>query len=169
MDMSKLEYPYIKYIKSLDKEYLFNLVFLFKPVVYDNLTLFKNMKFDKFYTKYCIIEENWDKNIEINTITDLFTEKVRVKCSFSGYKSPFEYWSNNKKNLVSKTEKDFGIVNVYNLRETIYKSVKLCNNFRITLALTILDIFKPTKWLDISSGWGDRLLSAIFYSHLNEK
>jgi 16S rRNA G966 N2-methylase RsmD len=28
--------------------------------------------------------------------------------------------------------------------------------------MTILNYFKPKSWLDISSGWGDRLLSAIF-------
>ena len=28
--------------------------------------------------------------------------------------------------------------------------------------MTILNYFKPNSWLDISAGWGDRLLSAIF-------
>jgi hypothetical protein len=36
--------------------------------------------------------------------------------------------------------------------------------FKTTVAKTIYDIFKPRIILDMSSGWGDRLISAIAYS-----
>jgi 16S rRNA G966 N2-methylase RsmD len=67
------------------------------------------------------------------------------------------------KKIYYKTIQDKKELNIYNIRETIFFNTKLCNNFRITVALTILEYFKPKKWLDISAGWGDRLLSAIFY------
>ena len=49
----------------------------------------------------------------------------------------------------------------------MYIRNKPCNNFRISVCLEVLKLFKPKKWLDISAGWGDRLLSALLYSQLN--
>jgi hypothetical protein len=107
------------------------------------------------------------KSIFVNNITDFFTENVRIECKFGNYLSPKEYWNLNKKNIIKNTLKKYNIIDIYHLRETIYNDTKLfktkfCNNFRITLCMTILNYFKPEKWLDISAGWGDRLLSAIF-------
>lgn len=52
---------------------------------------------------------------------------------------------------------------IISLQETIYKHIHLCNNFKISVCLSILKFFNVKKWLDISAGWGDRLLSAILY------
>jgi len=94
----------------------------------------------------------------LNQLTDLFTETVRVKCRFGNKESPLNYFQKNKKQLLEKTKDPF------ELREIIYRETKLCNNFKISVALSVLKLFKPKKWLDISAGWGDRLLAAIFYN-----
>ena len=37
----------------------------------------------------------------------------------------------------------------------------MCSNYKLTYLLGILEYFKPKRWLDLSAGWGDRLISAI--------
>lgn len=90
-------------------------------------------------------------------MTDYFTEECRIHCNFKKFDSPFEAWNKNKKELLEQTN------DILELRDLMFSRFKMCNNFRITVALTILEIFSPKKWLDISAGWGDRLLAAIGY------
>ena len=141
------EYPYYTLIYKLDKKRIKELIKQFKPIII-NMPL-KN--------SYLIFKDEWSTNYELNQITDLFSEKERVKCTFLHNLSPLDYFTKNKKILLKKTSDPF------ELREILYKNVKLCNNFKISVALSVLNHFKPKKWLDISAGWGDRLLSAIFY------
>ena len=100
----------------------------------------------------------------INNITDLFTEKIRIHCKFKNHNSPYEYWNKNKKYIIQKTIEKYKKLNIYNIRDTIFYNTKLCNNFRITVCMQILHHFRPKTWLDISAGWGDRLISAIVYN-----
>jgi hypothetical protein len=104
---------------------------------------------------YLFIEDKWSDGYILNMHTDLFTEECRVKCTFADFLSPFEYWTRNKLKLLKQT------TDIEELRDIIYLNSRLCSNFRITLALTILKLFKVKRWLDISAGWGDRLISAI--------
>lgn len=117
----------------------------------------------KFGKSYFIIVDKWEDNIELNSTTDFFTEKVRIKCIFKGNVSPLEYWRKNREEIIDKTAKKFKIVNIVNLRETLYSEIRLCNNFRISVMLRLLEYFKPKKYLDISAGWGDRLIASILY------
>ncbi len=152
------DYPYYKYIYKLNKKKVLQLVKEFKPIIINKLTPdLKKYNLEKYDSNYLIIKDNWYKNYELNSITDYFSEHVRVKCKFGSYNSPLNYWIKIRKNILKKED------NISKLREIIYKNNKLCNNFRISVALAILDLFKPKKWLDISAGWGDRLLAAIFY------
>ena len=119
---------------------------------------------NKYMNSYRIIMDKWADNEELNSLTDYFTEKQRVKCAFGKRsKTPYEYWKESKSLIRHKCMQKYGIINNLLLRETIYSDVRLCNNFRITVALSILHMFKPKRWLDMSAGWGDRLLAAILY------
>lgn len=137
--------------------------------------------------KYYIITSRWDDNLELNSLTDYFTEPCRVKCVFKNRQSPLDYWNKHYKQLHrelqrqlqhvikrrgdDKDDKDGGKDDTdsdtrmkplgYYYREEMYKRNKPCNNFRISVCLEVLRIFKPRAWLDISAGWGDRLLSAL--------
>jgi hypothetical protein len=104
-----------------------------------------------------IIEEDWDKNEELNNCTDIFTEPERILCHFGAHISPHEYWENNQGRLGHiKSQRD-----IKKIRDFMYSNVKFCNNFRVSIAIAILRIFCAESWLDISAGWGDRLLAAI--------
>jgi tRNA1(Val) A37 N6-methylase TrmN6 len=86
-----------------------------------------------------------------------------VACNFKKFLSPIKYWNKNKTNILKKISKK----DIHRLREYLYENTKLCNNFRITVSLAILQMFKPKKWLDISAGWGDRLIASIALLNTN--
>ena len=124
--------------------------------------------FDKYIDSnnndsYFIIKDDWKKNEELNNTTDYFSESVRVKCSFGDSLCPLDYWNNNRTEILENTIKKYKDLNIYNIREYLFEKTRFCNNFRISVGITVLNHFKPKKWLDISSGWGDRLLTALLY------
>lgn len=162
--MNKLEYPYYNKYYDLNKKDVLKNIKNYKPTILNSVhkELIK-YSLKKYNNSYFIIKENYLKNMYINNITDYYSENIRVKCKFGNSISPYEYWNKNKRVIIEKTKKKYGILNIQNLREIIYLNARLCNNFRITVALAVLEYFKPKSWLDISAGWGDRLLSAIFY------
>jgi 16S rRNA G966 N2-methylase RsmD len=151
--MNNIKYPFYNYFYKLDVENIIKIVKNFKI----NITNKKIDNAEKYKNKYFIIIDNFTDNYELNTLTDYFTETVRVKCKFGKYMSPLEYWNKNKNKLINKSK------DLYALRELIFQQTKLCNNFRISVVLTILKKFKCKKYLDISAGWGDRLIGAILH------
>ncbi len=165
----ELDYPYYSYHYHLDKNKILNIIQLFEPEIltqipidyygYDDL---KPFKYASKKNSYFLIKENWKKYKEINNLTDYFSDKVRVKCVFGNYLSPLEFWKNNKNFIIKLTKKKYNDLTILNIRETIYFNNKLCNNFRVTVVLTVLKSFKHDRYLDISAGWGDRLIGAIF-------
>jgi len=160
-----MEYPFYKNYYKLDKKDIKKLIENYTPVIYHNIPdNLKKYQLTKYGKEYFIIKENYLNTYIINNLTDYFSEKVRIKCRFGNNISLFDYWEKNKEKIINNSLKKYGKNNIYHLRETIfYHNIKGCNNFRITVALTILNFFKVKTWLDISAGWGDRLLSAIFH------
>lgn len=163
----ELEYPYFSLYKKFIKKNILKYIKEYESnIIYDKPNEFKNIKLEQFSLnenkKYFFIKDNFLETLNINSITDYFTESIRIKCKFKNNPSPLEYWIKNKKRIIQETFNKYNDVNIHLLRETIYNQTKLCNNFRIVVAISILNYFKPKKWLDISAGWGDRLLSAIF-------
>lgn len=157
-----LEYPYYYFEYKYNKDKYLELFNEKYATIYHSIPPDLNKyKLEKFDNTYFIIYTNFANEYKVNSLTDYFTEKVRVRCMFGKHISPFEYWSNNQQKIIKDCEKYFEIVNVHNIREIIYKNAKLCNNFRITVCSAVLQYFKPKKWLDISAGWGDRMISAI--------
>ena len=138
----KLEYPYYRYIYFPNKRRCFQLA-----AGVSNQIETHRQSGEK------IIVDDWKRNMELNQLTDIFSENCRVRCQFLGYPTPLEYWEKKVKYNPTKPLKFY--------REQIYRESKLCNNFRISLVITILKMFNAKRWLDISAGWGDRLLGAI--------
>jgi hypothetical protein len=155
-----MDFPYYKYVTEFNKLTVLKLVKNLKPVIYNYVpSKFEKLVLEKYENNYFFIYDDWNVTQELNSITNFFSEKIRIKCEFKNNPSPLEYWNNNKQKIIESVKN----LTVYNVREYIFFNTKLCNNFRISLAITILNQFRPKKWLDISAGWGDRLLSAILY------
>jgi hypothetical protein len=165
-----IQYPYYNIYYKFDKKHILQMVKIFKPVIYNpkNITEIpqnmKKHKFDKYNNNsYFIIKDDWKKNEELNNLTDYFSESVRVNCSFGTSLCPLVYWENNRAEILENTIKKYKDLTIHNIHEYLFEKTRFCNNFRISVALTVLNHFKAKKWLDISSGWGDRLLSALLY------
>jgi len=147
-----MEYPYYNLIYKLNKKHIKKIVKEFTP----NIVTKKFLDAQKYKDKYFIIIDKWEDNNELNSLTDYFTEKVRIKCKFGKYLSPLEYYQKNK-------QKYNKINDIISLRERLFNETRFCNNFRVSVVLAILKTFKVKKYLDISAGWGDRLLASLLY------
>lgn len=92
----------------------------------------------------------------IDNITDYFTEQQRMSCNVRGHKSPLRRWE-DEDDLPRKLDE----TDQKELRDLIWKETKECTSFKVTLARSVYLFFNAKKTLDISSGWGDRLIAAI--------
>lgn len=153
----KLKYPYLKNFISL-KEIKHNLLMLqkYQPII-------NNGSLKNGFTDNMSININFNKEREMNRITDYFTDKCRVKCVFGKkYLSPYEYYKNNKGKIVMNSLKNNEFdIDLFESNMYHEKLMKFCNNFQSTIALTLYKIFDAKHVFDSSSGWGDRLIAAI--------
>jgi 16S rRNA G966 N2-methylase RsmD len=162
IDYMNIEYPYQNMDMKFNIKKILKKVRKFKPIIVRRLPEgVNNTDILKFENEYFFICENYLRNLHINSITDFFTEDQRVICAIKNNQSPIEMWKQNRKKIIKKCKSRYKKVTPLNLRETIYSMTKSCNNFRITVILAVLSYFKPKSWLDISAGWGDRLLGAL--------
>ena len=103
----------------------------------------------------------------IDVITNLFTEEERMKAKVYKGKaeaiSPFEFWMTQKSKIIDLIYSEKQPLNSYTLREALFKLAPEATLFKTTVAKSIYDIFKPKHILDMSAGWGDRLIAAIAY------
>ena len=144
-------YPYYNLVYKLDKKNIKKIVKEFKPKIITT----KFLDAQKYNKKYFIILDKWEDNNELNSLTDYFTEEIRIQCKFGKHLSPLEYWQKNKMKYIKN--------DIIDTRERLFKETRFCNNFRVSVVLTILKTFKVEKYLDISAGWGDRLLASLLY------
>lgn len=116
---------------------------------------------ETFKGKYLLIQEDWNKYEELNNVTDYFSEVVRIQCNFKNNISPFDYWVKFHDELIDGSTDKYGKFHIDVFRDAMYNSTKFCNNFRISVALSVYKLFNAKNILDPSAGWGDRLLGAI--------
>lgn len=112
-----------------------------------------------------------NNNINSNIIVDYFVDEIRFKCkSYKSNISIEEYVINNKQKIDKMLIKSKNKISKYRYYE-IYNNLviklnkKECDLFPLFVPLSIYHIFKPRKILDMSAGWGDRLLASIIYNN----
>lgn len=164
-------FPYKKlFMRENDEK--FERLMMYKPTINNDpfdISRFINKKVSRInYNKYkgdylCFVaqEEDYD-NIDI--LTDQFTDEQRmVARNKKSTMSPINLWNSKEElsKLLSKMIDEKEEISSYNIREYIYKLKYECNSFKLTLASSIYWLFNAKKILDISAGWGDRLLAAI--------
>ena len=178
--MSYNKYPLYKYYykpnvekiyelsKNIKNKFVFNKPTEIKQMINKtNINVFNPYSEQRKYN-YVLLEDNYEDNIELNYLTDYFTLEERIKANFINNPSPIDYYNKHKieieEYLKSKgINKIKTISDYFTFDKYMFDNVRFTNNFRISIILKVLDIFKPKKWLDISAGWGDRLISAILY------
>jgi len=165
---NNLDYPYFKYfypkpyiLEKLEKLKKYNTIFLHNnPVKYKNI--------NKFNGKLVIFKEEYQKNKELHSITDYFSQSCRVKCinNLKSNESPLEYFQKHKTDIIQDifSQKGKNKELMYNdFIEYMYQNTKQCTNFNTTVVISLLKFLKPKRFLDPSAGWGDRLVGAIAY------
>ena len=148
MDFENAEFPYYKDFVSLEEI----------QTDFENLKIYHPDK-ETVGSFYSIIL-NYEKEKRFNRLSDYFVEDVRIKSVFNNKKTPFDYFTENKKRIFSYS--GLGNNPTYKKIDSyLFKNTKSCSNFSPVVSSEIYKFFKPTKILDFSSGWGDRLIAAI--------
>lgn len=139
-------------------------------------------KYGLFQTKSRLnIESKMRQYWDIDVLSDYFNEQDRVRAKrINEPLSPLDFWTTNSRNLVEKIMKHeslastllnrepLNIVDKRLLRSCLYQCVKGTSQFKLTWLVGILAVLYPRrpkelKWLDISAGYGDRLIMACLY------
>ncbi len=110
---------------------------------------------------------------EVNFLTDMFSEECRVKCQLEkSPMSPYDAWATHQKDIIAGAKRNFKVVSPETLNKYMEfvgyslgpgRNVRICTNYKLTYLLGLMKLFKPRRWLDMSAGWGDRLLAAIIH------
>lgn len=118
-----------------------------------------NKNIDKIKNKRIIIQEDYFESSNLNKTTYYFSQQNLYKCRVDK-QSPYDYYMLNK-------ERFDKINNKKDRLKKILKEVKPCTLFNITRVIILMKALfkkrglKNIKYLDPSSGWGDRLIGAI--------
>ncbi len=163
----KYDFPYYKFNVS-KKEMVdnFNQLKKYKTKFLNYNPTRKNL--NKFNNKLIIFKENYEKNKNLYKITDYFSEECRLKCinNLKSKQSPMDYFKTNIDYIYQTLSKN-GILDITytDLSEFLYQNIPQCTNFNTTVMISLLNLLKPKRVLDPSSGWGDRLIGAIAYNN----
>ena len=96
---------------------------------------------------------------EINRITDFFNERCRMQCSFKGAPTPLQLWRDPA--FVAKLLATMPAVTSHLLREALWRNARECTLFKATVVRSAIRVLGARRVLDISAGWGDRLIGAL--------
>ncbi len=102
-------------------------------------------------------KEEYDR---MNAISNIFTEEERLSCSVRGFPSPLEQWYSERVQEIVREEKD---MKVEHIREVIYSMglLRECTLYKPTTAAALVRRFGSRDVLDLSAGWGDRLIGTL--------
>ena len=165
-----ISYPFAKYL-HLDPITLFEYVRstdldiskeeweTILPYKYEN-------KFMGEYFRYWIENNHYYLG---NVITDIFSENIRLKCRVKKrnhiYPSPLDAWKNKDIffSVLDHCIEKYRCISAYSLRHTLYntKLIKECNLYKVMVVRNLISMMKAKSVLDLSTGWGDRLIGAL--------
>ena len=125
----------------------------------------------KFRKEFVIILGTREQYFEMDVLSDYFVESVRLMARRNEQKhTPLEAWKDRDiARKIAEVVVQFEEITPEKLRHALYHIIPETKIFRPTWAKTLLDIVLGkelsrsgrVKWLDISAGWGDRLLTAM--------
>jgi 16S rRNA G966 N2-methylase RsmD len=152
---------------------------------FDLLKSKQNFKIDDKDKKNIVVDDiDYKRNyIDYCSLSDYYQNKERIKCQVKKYPTPYNYYKKNYKFILNKYfsnmyrfyEDGFVIdkidlnkikdpVNPIYLQTIIYENNKFCTVFKPYLFKLLVNIFRDNKKanvLDLSSGWGDRLIAML--------
>lgn len=167
-------FPYNRYFQLPPQELFNNLKEIDlqldnKPYrLYSYYPLYKTYLPPKFRGNYKVIMAS-DQSYELaDVISDYYVEHIRLKAKrYDQEQSILECWKiDSCLAKVFKTALNQEEINPKTLRQAIYDTIAETKVFNPTWAKALLKLvlgkdLAGKKWLDISSGWGDRLITAM--------
>ena len=154
----------------------------------NSIKINNNKKIEKFLNCILtIVDEDYKKNyVNISTLSDFYQNKERIECKVIKNLTPYEYYKKNYNFILDKYFKNLGIhyekgllinklsfenndeeynaINPLYLQSMMYENNKFCTVYKPYLFKLFISIFKGNnkpKILDLSSGWGDRIIGAL--------
>jgi len=116
----------------------------------------------KYDDKYTMILLNVMDYKNYNSITNNFIERCNALCKFGNGKTMIEISKNNDiiKDIIETLYKDNIDITPIKIAQYIYKQTKICSYFPVNAVYGFIKYFKAKSLLDISAGWGDRLIAS---------
>lgn len=111
--------------------------------------------------KYYYIKSDDTKYFDVFILSDLFNDDCRMKCSFAGDVTPYDYYTKNKNKIESYLRENGKEVTPMNMRNALYNFSKGCSVHNPAIIKYFIDLYGAKRVLDMSSGWGDRLLGSM--------
>lgn len=167
-----LDYPYFKYFTSEEKiRENFNRLINIKPHVINHTYFIDNVKLLhhelKFEGMYVLILSRDNEFQQVDEISDYFNEECRNKCLFFGSKgTTYDYYRTQLHLIIKHLEEKKLEISIENIRDIIFNFGKRdgygeCSTFKPKYLRYIIDHFNAKNILDMSMGWGDRLIAAM--------
>lgn len=152
----------IERLKSNVKKY--NLQFIYDRPYNAIQGKIKNPKLidNKYKGRYTMVMRGSRDYKIFNEITNIIIERCNVKCKFGNSKTMLELSrdKNNVKNVMKSLYENKTDVSYKKVASSIYKQTKMCSYFPINIVYGFIKHFGAKSMLDISTGWGDRLVAA---------
>lgn len=103
-------------------------------------------------------------------ITDLYTEKARMKARVGHNQSPERLWATQHDSIRRHCQLIYGEYSLKALRETIYGVGREATLYKASLARFFCDRYCPDEgmYLDPFAGWGDRIIGALSSSKVKK-
>jgi hypothetical protein len=169
--INKLDYPYLRYYISEERIINnFNNLKKFRPYIihekYDLKALphISNLQYNQKEGKiYFLIIDQPDEYKKIEVISDYFNEECRVHCRFiSATESVHSFFRTHYIDIIDHLQREDKDITIENMREAIWSiGPRECSTFKPKLIKFFIELYNARKILDISSGWGDRLIGAM--------
>jgi len=185
----KSEQKYFLYEKPENihilKKYNLNNLINFINITETKKILIKN-NLKKFLNFNLVINDyDYKKNyINICSLSDFYTNKDRMSCEVLKHDIPIKYYEKNYHKILRKyfenlkkyyeyglkinklefknNDEDFKkAINTIYLQNIMYEDNKYCTVYKPYLFKLFINLFGAKKIIDLSSGWGDRLLASI--------
>ena len=164
----EIQFPYKKYY-MMNPDVMFENLRGFEPVTVNQKFYLQNVKLDfrmfpvTFRGRFLMIKYFPSLYKYVNNIVDYFNEEERMRCSVRNNVCPLEFWKRNIGRIVREVIENGKDVTTENLRDQIYGMHKECSYFKASTAMSVYKLLKARRIVDISAGWGDRLIAAMAY------
>jgi hypothetical protein len=159
-------YPYI-YLYITNPDPFFENLKRYKPTISHEPYRYR-MRYrygPKFCGEYTTLIHRQREYSRMNLITDIFAEPMRLMCPTDGKPAPIDRWKDREvlMEAFKIAYETYHCVNTYVLRESLRatKMINECTLYKATIPVYLTQLLKCKRVLDLSCGWGDRLIGFL--------